>query len=117
MSHTPGPWRVKEGLDRDTGEIATYVYGGLASIAECYGPDSIDNARLIVASPDMQKALQEIANHHEEQRELWESEENADADLFPPGGRWPRRIREHGRCHRRSRRCSHRRSHRAPCEV
>lgn len=80
MSHTPGPWRVKEGLDRDTGEIATYVYGGLASIAECYGPDSIDNARLIVASPDMQKTLQEIANHHEEQRELWESEENADAD-------------------------------------
>jgi hypothetical protein len=37
--------------------------------------------------------------------------------LFPPGGRWPRRIREPGRGHRRSRRCSHRRSHRAPCEV
>lgn len=80
MSHTPGPWRVKEGLDRDTGEIATYVYGGLASIAECYGQDSIDNACLIAAAPYLLKALQEIADHHERQRELWASEENADAD-------------------------------------
>lgn len=60
MSHTPGPWRVKEGLDRDTGEIATYVYGGLTIIAECYGQDSIDNARLIVAAPDLLDVVQHI---------------------------------------------------------
>ena len=39
------------------------------------------------------------------------------SELFPPGGRWPRRIRKSWRGHRRSRWCSYRRSHRAPCEV
>lgn len=60
MSHTPGPWILKEGFDRDSGLRVSRVLRGASIIAECYGPDDIDNARLFAAAPDLLAALQEI---------------------------------------------------------
>jgi len=74
MSHTPGPWHISNGV-----QIRSTKHQ-IAKVWMMRNGEGNDNARLIAAAPDLLEALKEIADHHESQRELWSSEENADAD-------------------------------------
>lgn len=72
MKHTPGPWHLS------TDGFTTMITD--ANGDEVYIGANEANARLIAAAPELLEALQDIANHHEHQRDLWSSEECADAD-------------------------------------
>lgn len=58
--HTPGPWRVNEGYDKDSGLKLHRVVFGTSIVAECYGINSKTNARLIAASPELLAMLKKL---------------------------------------------------------
>lgn len=70
MKHTPGPWTQ---LDQE--HAISIVSAGIV-IADVFKPDdncvsppmseTLDNARLIAAAPDLLKALEEVARWDEE---------------------------------------------------
>lgn len=60
MTHTPGPWEVRQA---ETGHIAVYPMGGRERIADLYCPldkpgNQNANASIIAAAPEMLKALE-----------------------------------------------------------
>ena len=76
LSHTPGPWFVSEPVLSDGAyDRALYIDsvaepGRLMIFAECFGRadwthkfDSLANARLISAAPELLAALQWIVDH------------------------------------------------------
>jgi len=81
--HTPGPWTHNWYVNGDyfslTGANGKSIIDGCGCCDSPWCPNPAD-AKLIAAAPDLLEALKEIADHHESQRELWSSEENADAD-------------------------------------
>ena len=56
--HTPGPWQVKEGYEKDSGLRLHLVVFGTSIVAECYGINSNANARLIAVAPELLEMLQ-----------------------------------------------------------
>lgn len=61
-THTPGPWAscIATNKDRDAFDVVpkdNLAANGGYIIAACYGPDRIDNARLLAAAPAMLEAL------------------------------------------------------------
>lgn len=99
MSHTPGPWvadirggcaGVKSVEPDDSpgmgcdypSNLLLYTKRGCSTDGMYWSlpEETIANVKLAAAAPDLLKALQEIADHHEVRRARWSYEENADAD-------------------------------------
>jgi hypothetical protein len=66
-SHTPGPWRAVEWACKAPTTILADVNGQVVQVAECsglgrYADDSVADARLIAAAPELRLELQRIAD-------------------------------------------------------
>ena len=76
--HTPGEWRVRHNsvggpfISSDNGTIADVrTFGGI-HVGGPQHPETMANARLIAAAPDLLEALQNIA-------EYWNQDQNEEA--------------------------------------
>ena len=81
MAHTPGPWRIALPISSNMaakiqirGRCEGYCLPGpdiiIASIGDRWIPDQMDNARLIVAAPDLKAYLAEAAGDYPERGNL-----------------------------------------------
>ena len=55
--HTPGPWQAEDGLDEPTVESEDFVVASCHQASAMAEGESIANARLIAAAPEMAEAL------------------------------------------------------------
>lgn len=66
FSHTPGPWRVREGMRNDAETCDLKICGDIFVIADLNGPQyahQMPNATLIAAAPELLEALR-LAKRH-----------------------------------------------------
>jgi len=56
-NHTPGPWQAEDGLDEPTVQSEDFVVASCHQARAMDDGESVANARLIAAAPEMAKAL------------------------------------------------------------
>ena len=78
MKHTPGPWRIQEQIDKETGMVylSGHNWGYFAGvIVEMDGgfpsKEGQANARLIAAAPELMEALKALISEHQDDPESW----------------------------------------------
>ena len=57
-NHTPGPWQAEDGLDEPTVESEDFVVASCHQARAMDDGESVANARLIAAAPEMAEALE-----------------------------------------------------------
>jgi hypothetical protein len=63
VTHTPGPWRIRENARHDVDECDLSICGDIWVLADIHGPQYEHqryNARLIAAAPDLLEALEKL---------------------------------------------------------
>ncbi len=63
MAYTPRPWVVSGSFINGPAGTNMDKSGDFHSIAEVFGPDSADNAKLIAAAPELLAAAKSIQEH------------------------------------------------------